>query len=67
VVAAGIDAVFILQTTDRHHDGRIGHVGPIGFDRGIRLRAFRRRGGADTGQVCSNQGCSNECRKPQRS
>jgi hypothetical protein len=58
VIAAGIDAVLILQAADRHHDGRIGHVGPIGFDRSIWLRALcRRRGGPDTGQGCSNERC----------
>src|SRR5262249_46668570 len=49
MLAAGIDAVLILQTADRHDDGRIGHIGPIGFDRRIRLRAFRRDRGADHG------------------
>lgn len=62
MVAAGIDAVLILQTAGRHHDGRIRHVGPVGFDVTIWLRAFGRRGGADTGQ-----GTGNERHKSERS
>ena len=40
---ADVDAVFVLQTADRRHDGRIGGVGPIGFDRVAGLRALLRR------------------------
>ena len=63
VITAGVDPVLILQTTDRHHDGRISHVGPIGFNRHIRLRALRPcRSGVDAGQ-----GCRNKRRKAERS
>jgi hypothetical protein len=46
-----VPLVLALQAARRHHDGRIGNVRPIGFDRTVGLGAFgRRRQGLGTYQ-----------------